>query len=189
MPAYKADHKLDCKGLSCPMPIVKTRKAIQEIRPGEVLEVEATDKGSLADIKSWAERTGHQYLGSTEEAGVLHHFLRKASEEEKQEEKKYPHVISLDEVKAGSEKADIRLVDVREPAEYAFGHIPGAISIPFGELEDRLGDLDPNQETWVICRSGNRSDSACQVLAEKGFQKVKNVVPGMKDWDGPTETE
>lgn len=188
MSAYKVDHKLDCKGLSCPMPIVKTRKAIQEILPGEVLEVEATDRGSLADIKSWAGRTGHQYLGSTEEDGVLHHFLRKASEGEEQEEKKYPHVISLDEVKSRYKEAGVQLVDVREPMEYAFGHIPGAISIPMGEMGERFGELDSNREIWVICRSGSRSDHACQLLAEKGFPTVKNVVPGMKDWDGETET-
>ena len=54
---------LDAKGLACPMPIVKTKKAMNNLQAGEVLEVQATDKGSKADIKAWAESTGHQYIG------------------------------------------------------------------------------------------------------------------------------
>ncbi|PTX55113.1 rhodanese-related sulfurtransferase [Melghirimyces profundicolus] len=188
MSQIRADRNLDCKGLACPMPIVRARKAIQELKPGQVLHVEATDQGSLADLKSWAERTGHQYLGSREEDGVLHHFLRKASEREEREEKQHPHVIRPEEVEQRL-NGEIQLVDVREPMEYAFGHIPGALSIPLGELEERIEELDPRRETWVICRTGTRSDTACQILAGKGFEKVKNVVPGMKDWQGETQTD
>ena len=74
------DHMLDAKGLACPMPIVKTKKAMNDLEPGQVIEVQATDKGSLADIQAWATSSGHQYLGTTEEADVLKHYLRKASE-------------------------------------------------------------------------------------------------------------
>ena len=56
----RVDMTVDAKGLSCPMPIVKTKKAINDLQPGQVLEVQATDKGSKADIKAWAESTGHQ---------------------------------------------------------------------------------------------------------------------------------
>ncbi|SMO83462.1 sulfurtransferase TusA family protein [Melghirimyces algeriensis] len=187
MSHYQANQTLDCKGLSCPMPIVRTRKAIEGMNPGDVLHVEATDKGSLADMQSWAERTGHQYLGSKEEGEVLHHYIRKAVEGEEKQEKKHPEVIKLDKVKIRYEDPSIQLIDVREPMEYHFSHIPGAVSIPLGELESRVEELDSGKETWVICRSGNRSDTACQILMEKGFQNVKNVIPGMKDWDGPTD--
>lgn len=180
---------LDAKGLACPMPIVKTKKAMTDLEPGQVMEIQATDKGSTADLKAWAETTGHQYLGTIEEDGVLKHYLRKASESETTTESSYPHVESLDEVLNklnGKEK--ITILDVREPAEYAFGHIPGAISIPLGELEDRLNELNSEDEIHIICRSGSRSDLAAKKMTEKGFSKVKNVIPGMKDWTGPIET-
>ena len=54
------------------------------------------------------------------------------------------------------------ILDVREAAEYAFGHIPGAKSIPMGELESRLEELNKEQEIYVICRTGKRSDLAAK---------------------------
>lgn len=185
---YPVDETLDCKGLSCPMPVVQTKKAMEELRPGQVLQVEATDKGSLADLRSWAQRTGHEYLGSKEEGEVLRHFLRKGSEGEAKPEKKHPHVVHTEELEQKMKDPDMEILDVREPMEYAFGHIPGARSIPFGELEKRTGELNPDKEYYVICRTGARSDAACQLLSEKGFSKVKNVIPGMKDWAGKIET-
>ncbi|PWA06286.1 hypothetical protein DCC39_17615 [Pueribacillus theae] len=178
---------LDAKGLACPMPIVKTKKAMNELKAGEVLEVQATDKGSKADIKAWAESTGHQYLGTLEDGDVLKHFLRKSPNDEVVE-KKYPHVINHDELKKKIESNEnIVLLDVREAAEYAFNHIPGAISIPMGELDERANELRKEQEIFVVCRTGNRSDLAAQKLQEKGFDKVFNVIPGMSEWNGNTE--
>jgi rhodanese-related sulfurtransferase/TusA-related sulfurtransferase len=178
---------LDAKGLACPMPIVKTKKEMTNLEPGQVIEIQATDKGSTADLKAWSQSTGNQYLGTVEEGDVLKHYLRKASAEEEKSEVKHPHVHSLDELLKqieGNEK--VTVLDVREPAEYAFGHIPGAINIPLNELEERFEELNQNDEIHVICRSGNRSDFAAQQLTEKGFKNVKNVIPGMKDWTGPT---
>ncbi len=180
---------LECVGLACPMPVVKTKKAMDEMQPGEVLEVKATDKGSIADLQSWAKRTGHQYIGMKEENGVLRHFIRKASEQEVKREVKYPHTISNDDLSRKLASGEpVHVLDVREPAEYAFARIPGAISVPLGQLEEQLSQLDPNKEYAVICRTGNRSDMACQMLAEKGFTNVKNVVPGMSEWQGATES-
>jgi rhodanese-related sulfurtransferase/TusA-related sulfurtransferase len=178
---------LDAKGLACPMPIVKTKKEMTNLEPGQVIEIQTTDKGSTADLKAWSQSTGNQYLGTVEEGDVLKHYLRKASAEEEKSEVKHPHVHSLDELLKqieGNEK--VKVLDVREPAEYAFGHIPGAINIPLNELEERFEELKQNDEIHVICRSGNRSDFAAQQLTEKGFKNVKNVIPGMKDWTGPT---
>ena len=95
---YKVDHKLNCKGLSCPMPVVQTKKMMEQLEPGQVLEVEATDKGSVADLRSWSTRMGHQYLGNREENGVIHHYLRKISIEETQEEQRFPHVVDLKQI-------------------------------------------------------------------------------------------
>ena len=73
------------------------------------------------------------------------------------------------------------ILDVRETAEYAFSHIPSAVNIPLGELEERIEELDMSKTIYVVCRTGNRSDLACQQLDAKGFN-VQNVVPGMSDW-------
>ncbi len=183
----KADHTLDCAGLSCPMPVVKTKKAMEQLQPGQVLEVIATDKGSLADIKGWASSTGNEYLGSIEDGNVLKHYLRKANPEEAKEEKKFPHTISNDELQQKLNDPNVLILDVREEAEYAFGHIPGAVNYSFGELENHLEQLDKNKEIFVVCRTGNRSDMACQLLSEKGFSNLKNVIPGMSQWNGPVE--
>lgn len=180
---------LDAKGLACPMPIVKTRKAITSLESGEVLEVQATDKGSTADLKAWAESAGHQYLGTIEDGEVLKHYLRKESDEEKVE-MKHPNVIQNDELQLKL-KTDKNMVvlDVRESAEYVFNHIPNAQSVPFGQLEVYVNELDKEAEIYVVCRTGNRSDLASQKLASEGFTKVFNVIPGMIAWEGPTESQ
>ncbi|MDR7317503.1 sulfurtransferase TusA family protein [Brevibacillus nitrificans] len=189
-PTITVDQVLDCKGLACPMPIVRTKKAIDQLQPGQVIEVQATDKGSLADLQGWAKNTGHQYLGTIHEGDVLKHFLRKANANETKLETSYPHTITNDEFAIKLQKKEpIVVLDVREPAEYRFQRIPEALSIPLGVLEANLFKLKPEDEIFVICRSGNRSDMACQLLAEKGFTRVKNVVPGMSEWTGPIENQ
>ncbi|MED4602015.1 sulfurtransferase TusA family protein [Paenibacillus validus] len=181
---------LECEGLACPLPVVKTKKTIEDMNSGEVVEVRATDKGSVADLQSWAKRTGHQYLGLREESGVFRHFIRKSSENETKPEVKYPHTVSNEELSKKLESGEkIKVLDVREPAEYVFQRIPGAISVPLGELEQKIAGLNPDEEYYVVCRTGTRSDMACQTLAERGFSKVKNVVPGMSGWDGRTEQD
>ena len=182
----KANVILDAKGLACPMPIVKTKKKMSELEAGQVLEVQATDKGSKADLKAWSESTGHHYLGTLEEGDVLKHYIRKSSGDESIE-RKHPNIINNDELEKKLEASEnITVLDVRETAEYAFNHIPNSISIPMGELEQRLGELDKEQEIFVVCRTGNRSDLAAQKLEENGFTKVINVVPGMSQWTGKT---
>lgn len=181
---------LACEGLACPMPVVKTKKTIEEMNSGEVVEVRATDKGSVADLQSWSKRTGHQYLGLREEDGVFRHFIRKSSENETKPEVKFPHIASNEELGKKLESGEnIKVLDVREPAEYTFQRIPGAISVPLGELEQKMDGLNPDEEYYVVCRTGTRSDMACQVLAERGFTKVRNVVPGMSGWEGRTEQD
>jgi rhodanese-related sulfurtransferase/TusA-related sulfurtransferase len=189
MESLKTDLVLDAKGLACPMPIVRTKKAMTNLDPGQVLEVQATDKGSKADIKAWAGSSGHQYLGTIEEGDVLKHYLRKSSGEEKLE-RKHPNIISNEELQMKLEEPNENMIilDVREAAEFVFNHIPNAISIPLGELESRLNELNMKDEIFVVCRTGNRSDFAAQKLAEKGFAKVMNVVPGMSEWTGESET-
>ncbi|MFB5197635.1 sulfurtransferase TusA family protein [Neobacillus sp. KR4-4] len=186
MENLKSNEILDAKGLACPMPIVKTKKAMNTLEAGRVLEVQATDKGSKADMKAWAESSGHQYLGTIEEGEVLKHYLRKSSNDDAAE-KKHPNVINNEDLEKKLEANEkIVIIDVREAAEYAFNHIPRATSIPLGELEERINELNKQDEIFVVCRTGNRSDLAAQKLSQNGFTKVNNVVPGMSGWKGKT---
>lgn len=79
---------------------------------------------------------------------------------------------------------EYNLVDVRQPMEYAQGHIPGARLIPLGELPSRVGEIDGSKPTVVYCRSGNRSGAGTSVLLGAGLKAVFNMVGGMNAWDG-----
>lgn len=190
MSNVKVDRILECEGLACPLPVVRTKKTMDEMNAGEVLEIRATDKGSVADLQGWANRTGHQYVGLKKVKGVYHHFILKAEASEMKKEFQYPNTITNQEIQRKLEAGEkLNILDVREPAEYAFGRIPGAISMPLGELEGRIGELSQDQEYIVVCRTGNRSDIVCQLLSEKGFNKVENTKPGMSEWVGSFEKD
>jgi tRNA 2-thiouridine synthesizing protein A len=73
----KADHTLDCVGLYCPMPIVKTARKIKELKTGEVLEIVADDKGIKKDMPAWAETTGNEFLGIEESGGEIRVYVKK----------------------------------------------------------------------------------------------------------------
>ncbi|OZM56045.1 hypothetical protein CIB95_14255 [Lottiidibacillus patelloidae] len=73
----EATKVLDAKGLACPMPIVKTKKAIEELNTGEILEIHATDKGAKNDLTAWTKSGGHELVKDTEEDGVLKFWVKK----------------------------------------------------------------------------------------------------------------
>lgn len=73
-----ADQSLDCVGLYCPMPIVKTAERIKRLKTGEVLEVVADDKGIKMDMPAWCQATGHECLGFEEKAGEIRVYVKKA---------------------------------------------------------------------------------------------------------------
>ncbi len=73
----KADQSLDCTGLYCPMPIVKTADKIKELKQGEILEIVADDKGIKQDMPAWCEATGHEFLGMEEEGGEIKVYVKK----------------------------------------------------------------------------------------------------------------
>ena len=79
-------------------------------------------------------------------------------------------------------ESGVFVLDVREPDEWETVHIPGATLIPLGELEDRLEELPANQDILVVCRSGNRSATARDVLLNAGFENVTSMAGGMIDW-------
>ena len=76
-------------------------------------------------------------------------------------------------------RADVRLVDVREPHEYDISRIPGAELIPLGDLPARMKELDSAQEIVVHCKSGARSARAQKMLHDAGFRKVRNLYGGI----------
>ncbi|MGI9536198.1 MAG: rhodanese-like domain-containing protein [Desulfocapsaceae bacterium] len=77
-----------------------------------------------------------------------------------------------------------QLVDVRQPGEYAKGHLPGALLIPLSELPARAAELDETKQTIVYCRSGVRSKTACQILTRLGIDKVLNMEGGITSYNG-----
>ena len=74
----KADETLDCVGLYCPMPIIKTSERVKKMKVGEVLEVVADDKGIKQDMPAWCNATGHECLGMEEKGGEIKVYVKKA---------------------------------------------------------------------------------------------------------------
>jgi tRNA 2-thiouridine synthesizing protein A len=72
------DLALDCLGLFCPMPIVKTREAMKSMTAGQVLEMLSDDPASDADMRSWAKRTGNELLAVTKDGAIYRFLVRKS---------------------------------------------------------------------------------------------------------------
>ncbi len=68
---------LDAKGLSCPMPLLRTKKEMGKLKAGEILQVMGTDPGSRNDIPGWCERSGHEFLGLKDEEGFTTYYIKK----------------------------------------------------------------------------------------------------------------
>ncbi|HZD60974.1 MAG TPA: sulfurtransferase TusA family protein [Anaerolineae bacterium] len=73
----QVDETLDCRGDVCPMPILKTKKAMDKLETGKVLLMQSTDPGSHNDLISWCERTGNELLQRDEADGVFSYYLKK----------------------------------------------------------------------------------------------------------------
>lgn len=73
----KADHTLDCIGLYCPMPIVKTAQKFKELKQGDVLEIVADDKGIKQDMPAWCKSTGNECLGMEDKGAEIHVYVKK----------------------------------------------------------------------------------------------------------------
>jgi len=74
------------------------------------------------------------------------------------------------------------MLDVREPNEWDAGHIPGATLIPLGQLSSRLAEVPRDRMVATVCRSGNRSAQARDILVAAGFSAVTSMAGGMNDW-------
>ena len=71
------DRELDARGLNCPLPILRTKKSLNDMTPGQVLKVVATDPGSVRDFQAFSKQTGNQLLSSTEHKGEFLFLMRK----------------------------------------------------------------------------------------------------------------
>ncbi len=75
--AVKADKTLDCKGLSCPMPIMKLAMTMKKMKKGQVLELIGTDPGSKKDVPGWCKKTKNEFIEMVEKDGVNYFYIRK----------------------------------------------------------------------------------------------------------------
>jgi rhodanese-related sulfurtransferase len=90
--------------------------------------------------------------------------------------------ITIEELDTLLTQRAVNLIDVREPNEFKSGHVPGAVNIPIGQLDARIGKLKKDKPYAVICASGSRSSSATYVLIEHGFEGTVSVRGGTGAW-------
>src|ERR1035438_10358315 len=115
-----------------------------------------------------------------------HQFCGVPQQPPKQESKLTDDEIEVTEVKEKIGRAPrFVLIDVREPHEYQICNIPAARLIPLGEVGKRLGELDPEADIVIHCKSGIRSARACGILKAAGFKHVRNMKGGILAWSVP----
>ncbi|OCC15188.1 Sulfurtransferase TusA [Dissulfuribacter thermophilus] len=78
--SLKPDKVVDARGTACPGPLLEAKRAIADLAPGAILEVQSSDEGTNDDLPLWAENAGHDFLGVIEEAGFWRLFVKKAEE-------------------------------------------------------------------------------------------------------------
>ncbi|MCT0202018.1 MULTISPECIES: rhodanese-like domain-containing protein [unclassified Synechococcus] len=94
------------------------------------------------------------------------------------------HAIgSVPAMKSLIEAGNSMLIDVRNPAEYEVGHIPGAINLPLSDLERHLDAVPHDQDVVVYCSTGYRAAMAVMALQLQGFDRVKGFPPGFVGWE------
>ncbi|BBL71617.1 rhodanese-like domain-containing protein [Methylogaea oryzae] len=98
--------------------------------------------------------------------------------------RKYKVVSALSTVTLMNQE-DTLVLDVREPDEYAKGHIDGARLMTLGRVAERAHELEShkNKPIVVVCQSGTRSPEACKILMKQGFNQVHNLAGGMMEWE------
>ena len=92
------------------------------------------------------------------------------------------HTAEITPRELTQQTASFVLIDVREPHEFAAGHIDGAKLIPLSQLPQRMIDIPPDRDVVVYCQSGARSGRAQQLLNEAGFTRIRNLVGGFSAW-------
>jgi len=77
MSEFNVGKTLDTSGMSCPLPVVKTKKALKDMAVGDILEMISTDAGSIPDMEAWSRATGHELLQSNDEGSLYRFFIKK----------------------------------------------------------------------------------------------------------------
>lgn len=90
-------------------------------------------------------------------------------------------VVTVDQA-AAADRAEVLLLDVREPDEWGAGHAPGAVHVPLHEVPARLAELGVDRPVDVVCHLGGRSAQAAAYLLQQGV-RARNVVGGMDAWE------
>jgi len=94
-----------------------------------------------------------------------------------------PDTVDVATVNAIKDQPGVFLLDVREPDEYAAGHIPGITLIPMNDVPSRLSEIPKDKQVIVTCRTGNRSGQITDYLREQGFTNVHNMDGGIVAWE------
>jgi len=81
-----------------------------------------------------------------------------------------------------SQDPSLLLLDVRTPEEFAAGHIPGAVNIPYDQVAGRLAEIPKDDEVVLYCRSGRRAGLAAEVLAASGYTRLAHLEGDMQGW-------
>lgn len=102
-------------------------------------------------------------------------------------QKRIVKTLTEEEFKNGYRKA--QLIDVREPNEFAGGHILGARNIPLTQLKARLKEIRPDKPVYLYCQSGSRSGRAAQLLYKKGYKDLSHLEGGFKKWGGKVKAK
>ncbi|SEH66369.1 MULTISPECIES: rhodanese-like domain-containing protein [Halopenitus] len=101
--------------------------------------------------------------------------------------------ITTEDVEAKLDDEDVQIVDIRQPGQFARGHIPGAINIPMSDLPSRIDEYEWGEEIVVACPIGQSSIQAAKLISS--FEAVADdaciasMAGGYRDWDGELETE
>ncbi len=73
----RPDRELDCKGMLCPMPVIKVNKEVKAMQIGQVLRMEATDPGAMPDMDAWARQTGNELLDARQDGKIFTFYIRR----------------------------------------------------------------------------------------------------------------
>ena len=90
--------------------------------------------------------------------------------------------VNVEQAKKLIDNDEVVVIDVRTQEEFAEGHIPNAMLIPVDEIDNVMEEMDKDASYLMVCRSGNRSSTASELLAKNGFQHIKNMEGGMNKW-------
>jgi rhodanese-related sulfurtransferase len=93
------------------------------------------------------------------------------------------------DLEARLRQGDVALVDVRTEMEFRRGHLPGALSAPLGTVLDHLDEIPRDRDVVLICQTAHRSVVAARTLADRGYDRLYHLVPGMRGWRGAVERE